>query len=39
MVIAVYDGHLIFFTETTCNREVRGYYCSVLDLLILKTHI
>ena len=32
-------GHLGFFPETTCNIKVIGYYCIVLDLLVLKTYI
>ena len=32
--------HLGFFPETTCNINVPGgYYCIVLDLLVLKTYI
>ena len=25
----IIGGHLRFFFETTCNMEVRGYYCFV----------
>ena len=35
----IIDGHLGFFPETTCYIKVRGYYCIVLDLLILKNYI
>ena len=28
--------HLGFFPETTCNMEVRGYYCPVLDIMTIK---
>ena len=35
----IVGGHLGFFPETTCNIKVRGYYCIVLDLFVLKTYI
>ena len=36
----IIGGHLGFFPETTCNINVPGgYYCIVLDLLVLKTYI
>ena len=32
----IIGGHLRFCPETTCNMEVEGYYCSVLDILTIK---
>ena len=35
----IIGDYLGFFPETTCHIKVRGYYCIVLDLLVLKTYI
>ena len=39
MVIVLAGGHLDFFPEAPCIMKVSGYYCIVLDLLVLYTYI